>query len=226
MPQHSGDGHILPRTLSRAFAWAELQLNPALSPAGSPECSSASPAGEHPEAADPHLPHVALLQLRPDAERGRLLPPGVQLQLRQLVVDGPELRHCPLRGAAALLPQAPFPRANLGQPEVLDQGRDPSAEPGDLAATLSHHSGRKGWILLPGGSWRVPPAPASSLALTPAREKSKATLSPELCVLCGFVTSLPLFSVLIGLFYQTPNKGTPGRTQSSRLLPAAAIQPL
>ncbi|XP_058701559.1 transmembrane emp24 domain-containing protein 6 isoform X1 [Poecile atricapillus] len=180
-----------------------LRLSSALSPTGSSECGPASPAGEHPEAADPHLPHVALLQLRPDAERGRLLPPGVQLQLRQLVVPGPELCHCPLRGAAALLPQAPLPHTNLGQPQVLEQGRDPPAEP--ACHPVPPQSQRKCWILLPGGGWRAPPAPASSLALTPPQEKSKATLSPEFCV------ALSRFYVLMGFFYQTPNKRTPGK---------------
>lgn len=76
-------------------------------------------AGQHSQAAAPHLPHVALLQLRPDEERGRLLPARVQLPLRQLLVDGAELRHCPLGGAAALLLEAPLQRAGLQQAQVL-----------------------------------------------------------------------------------------------------------
>lgn len=76
-------------------------------------------AGQHSETVHPHLPHVEVLQLCPDEEKGRLLPPRVQLPLRQLVVDGSELPHCPLWGPAALLLEASLQRAELWEAEVL-----------------------------------------------------------------------------------------------------------
>ncbi|XP_035498548.1 transmembrane emp24 domain-containing protein 6 isoform X2 [Scophthalmus maximus] len=61
-------------------------------------------SGEHTEAPESDLSHLASLQLCPHEERKGSLPPPVQPQLRQLVVGYPKSRHPPV-----WIPAAPRP---------------------------------------------------------------------------------------------------------------------
>lgn len=70
-------------------------------------------SGRSSESRAPCLPHVPLLHLRPHAQERWLLPAAVELQVHNMVVDGPQPPHRHLRIPAACVPQKPLRHQDL-----------------------------------------------------------------------------------------------------------------